>query len=123
MDGTSILVINTQLAAVIGLFSPFLIALIQRPTWSSKTRAWVTVVVSVVLGIGAAITSGQLANVELSPLGIMMSVGLVVAASQASYQTLKKTEIVAALENATSPKPTEPVAPVQDTPVQDPPLS
>lgn len=86
-------------SALVGGFAPLLVAVIQQPSWSRQRRAIVTLIASLILGVGTAYF-----NTQLNGRGILSSVLVVAFAAWTSYLGLwKPTRVAPAIEAATSP--------------------
>lgn len=102
---------NLQMwSLLVGFLAPLLIAAVQQPKWTSKTRAIVQVLSSLVIGAGTALFNGQLDSVKNTTSAILV----VLVASMSSYESVwKKTGWTAAIEAKTSPAPAVVVQQVQ----------
>jgi hypothetical protein len=87
---------------IVGVVSPWLIALVQQPQWSTKVRKLVAVAASVVLGVLTSIATGSFAD---GPVSIAGACAIVLVASQSTYKTLAQPSSGRMrTETATSPK-------------------
>lgn len=85
---------------IVGAFAPLLIAVVQQPKWTSRTRALVMVISSVVLGVGTAYFDGSLGDGS----DVTGTVVRVLVAAVAAYEGFwKNVGTTAAIEVATSP--------------------
>lgn len=85
--------------SIVGTLSPFVQALLQRPTWSSNVKVGIAVAFSVVLGTVTAASSGQLDGLDWSSAGTWLgAVALVFATSQAAFVAWQKTGAFTAAE-------------------------
>jgi hypothetical protein len=91
---------------IVGFLSAtFVLPVIQQPTWSSGTRAGVTFVYSIVVGVGTAYFTGAFAHLTDVSAGVT-SVLLTMVAAVASYKGFAQpTGVAGAIESATSPAP------------------
>lgn len=84
---------SAVLAMIAGFVAPWVIALVNRPDFSSTRKRVVTVAVCAPFGIIAAIVSGQLDGIPTSVVTvvgrILVSVGVVIIASQPFYAVFK----------------------------------
>lgn len=94
---------TTGAAVLVGLLAPYLIALVNQPTFTPTGRKAVAVAVSVVLGAGLATAAGTFG----SGWTVLTAAATVLATSQAVYGRLFAAS-VAALEQATSPTRPDP---------------
>lgn len=87
------------------LSATFVLPVIQQPKWTEKTRAAVTFVYAVVVGLGTAYLTGAFEGVHDVRTGVS-SVLLMLVSAVASYKGFAKPFGVApAIEQATSPRP------------------
>ena len=100
---------TSTLAATIlavGGLLPVLIAVVQQPKWSAKTRSIMTVLVSGLAGLVTYVSTNGL-NFGDVPTLVTTVVGIILA-SVASYESIwKKVGTTKAIELATSPSQTE----------------
>lgn len=101
---------STQLASIIitvGALLPLLTSVVERQTWSTRTRTVVGLVISVLAGLVTYVTQFGL---DFSNIGTLIaSIVGVVLASGAAYKTVWQPSGVApALEGRTSPTPVKP---------------
>lgn len=91
---------------LVGVLLPGLVAVVQRQTWSNKTRVAVGVGASAVAAFGTTyLTEGD----ALWDQGMLHAFLLIAVAAWASYQSLWKASGVGpAIERATSPSPSPP---------------
>src|SRR5919205_2444489 len=75
---------TTGAALLIGVLSPWLIGLINRPHWSSRVRGAVAIAVSVALGVAVCWQSGTFGD----GWQLIATCGTVLATSQACYRRL-----------------------------------
>jgi hypothetical protein len=89
---------------IVGFISAtFVLPVIQQPRWSSATRAGVTFIYSVIVGLGTAFFTGAFDHVHDVRAGIT-SVLLTLVAAVASYKGFSQpTGVAPAIEEATSP--------------------
>lgn len=89
---------------IIGFLSAtFVLPVIQQPSWSAKTRALVTFLYSVVVGLGTAYFTGAFSNLDDTRAGVT-SVLLTLIAAISSYKGFAQpTGVAPAIEEATSP--------------------
>lgn len=100
---------------LVGALTPLVVAVVQQPKWTSRARAIVAVISSIVLGTGTAFFNGTLTGTTIAA-----SVGTVLVTALTTYRNLwVPTGLVPAIEAATSPttQPTvaNPVVPQQDS--------
>jgi Na+/H+-translocating membrane pyrophosphatase len=89
-------------ATVVGIVLPYLLALFTQPKWSAGFKRICAVAASLLLGIGTALFSGQLDNVEPTRTSVLAASAAVLVASQAMYAkfakpTTDKIEVATAL--------------------------
>ena len=77
--------------ALAGLLAPFLIALINRPTWSSLRKQNVALGVSVLLGVVGLFLAGAFTEPITEPAAWGVALLAVIGASQTIYTLLLKT--------------------------------
>lgn len=89
---------------IVGFLSAtFVLPVIQQPHWSEGTRAVVTFVYSIVVGLGTAYFTGAFSHLTDVSAGVT-SVLLTMVAAVASYKGFAKpTGVAPAIEAATSP--------------------
>lgn len=75
---------TTGAALLIGVLSPWIIAIVNRPGWSSQVRGTVAILVSVALGLGVCWQSGTFTD----GWQLVATCGTVLATSQACYRRL-----------------------------------
>lgn len=71
---------------LVTFFSPYLIALVNRPGWSSDRRRFVMIGIAVVIALGTAAINGQFDNFQWTEM--LKYLVLMVGATQASYTAL-----------------------------------
>jgi hypothetical protein len=115
---------TAALSAIVGVASPWVIAFVQQPQWSTRVRKLVAVAASVVLGTLTSIATGSFAD---GPVSIGGAIAIVLVASQSTYKSLAQpTAGKMRTEKATSPKRKRkrkpPATPVDqpDRPVEPP---
>lgn len=87
-------------AVVIGTIAPLVIAVVQQKPWPSHVKAIITVISSILIGLGNVYFNGQ-----FDVKDIARSILLVFVATIAAYQGLwKPTGVAPAIESATSKK-------------------
>ncbi len=91
---------------VVGFLSAtFVLPVIQQPRWTARTRAAVTFVYSIVVGLGTAYLTGAFAGIHDVRAGVS-AVLLMLVVAVASYKGFAQPLGVApAIERATSPDP------------------
>lgn len=72
---------------LVAFFSPYLIALINRPSWSSQVKRWVMVGVAVAVALVTASLNGQFSPFNWQSL--LSYLVMMVGATQISYNALK----------------------------------
>lgn len=89
---------------IVGFLSAtFVLPVIQQPRWSSRKRATVTFIYSIVVGLGTAYFTGAFAHLSDVSAGVT-SVLLTMVAAVASYKGFAQpTGVAPAIEAATSP--------------------
>lgn len=90
--------------STVGAFLPLLIAVVQRPQWSVRSKKTVAVVVSL---FGGFVTVAQTSGLEQfqHSMPTLATVAAVLAASQSTYDLIwKPTRIAPVIEAATSPR-------------------
>jgi hypothetical protein len=91
---------------VIGFVSAtFVLPVIQQPTWRAQTRALVTFLYSVVVGLGAAYLTGAFNGVHDVQAGVSAVLFTFVTAIATYKGFAKPTGIAPVIEDATSPTP------------------
>lgn len=88
------------LILVLGLVAPFIIALLNRVGWSSKTKQLVTFGVAIVLSLVWVVLTGGIAGFGFE--SIAAAIPAIYALSQIVYEFLFK-NVIAKLESATDP--------------------
>lgn len=88
---------------LVAFFTPYLVALINRPSWSSDVKRWVMLGVAVVVALVTAALEGSFRNFNIG--SILQYLVLMTGATQVAYTalraipvtkaTLDKTEVVA----------------------------
>lgn len=116
---------TAALSAIVGVVSPWVIAFVQQPQWSTRVRKLVAVAASVVLGILTSLATGSFAD---GPVSIGGAIAIVLVASQSTYKSLAQpTSGRMRTEKATSPKRRKPrkrpppPPPPEPAPVDPPP--
>lgn len=89
---------------ILGIVLPYLIAVVQQPTWTGTTRRIVAIVVSVLVGVVTAYVNGNLTNVAPTATSVLAAVAAVFVASQAVYARFAA-PTAKTIEVATSPSP------------------
>lgn len=91
---------------IVGFLSAtFVLPVIQQPSWSPKTRAGVTFVYSIVVGLGTAFFTGAFSHLSDVRAGVT-SVLLTLIAAISSYKGFAQpTGLAASIEAATSSDP------------------
>ena len=84
---------------LLGFITTFIVPLISQSKFSSKTRQLIAMSLSIVAGFISVAISGQ-----WSVSNVVSSVMLAIVASQSFYQSLNKTGIFGAIEQATDVK-------------------
>jgi hypothetical protein len=72
-------------AVILGVLAPWIIAVVNRPAWSSTVRSTVAVVVSVALGLALAAAAGTF---DAGLVDVLGTCATVLATSQAVYGRL-----------------------------------
>lgn len=91
---------------IVGFLSAtFVLPLIQQPTWSEKTRAAVTFVYSVAVGLVTAYLSGAFSGARDVENGVSAVLLMLVSAIATYHGFAKPTGIAPKLEAASSPDP------------------
>lgn len=89
---------------IVGFLSAtFVLPVIQQPQWSSKLRAAVTFVYSVVVGLGTAYFTGAFAHLADVHAGITSVLLTLVAAISSYHGFAQPTGVAPTIEAATSP--------------------
>lgn len=98
--------IETEAVSIIlavGGLLPLLTAVFQQPKWSSRTRATMSVIISVLAGLVAYVSANGMAFDSASAV-VVFVVGVILA-SAASYESVwKPTGIAGSIENSTAPR-------------------
>jgi peptidoglycan/LPS O-acetylase OafA/YrhL len=104
-DSTGSVVTSTTLwGLVVGLVTPPIVAIIQKPGWSSRTRSLVGVGVALVFAVGTCWVDGSIGHGQT----LITTFGAVLVASQTTYRELwSKIGATQAIEKATSGATTE----------------
>jgi hypothetical protein len=85
---------------ILGVVTPLLTSIVQRPNWSSSVRTGVGVAVSVVIGFVTCLADGSIGSAET----VLATVAAVVVVAASTYQNLWKPSTIAPkLEAVTSP--------------------
>lgn len=88
----------------VGAVLPLLIAVVQRPNWSTRSKQIVAVVASLIAGVITVAAADGWAQFQQGKLTTATIVGVLLAA-QTSYDVLwKPTKLAPVIEAATSPK-------------------
>jgi hypothetical protein len=88
--------------ALLGVFTPLLTAIVQRPTWSAPKRTIIAVGISILLGLLTCLADGTIGKGAT----VVATVAAVVMASAAAYKTLwKPVGVAGSIELATTPAP------------------
>lgn len=88
----------TMWSLIVGFASPLLIAVVQQPKWSNATRAVVTALIAVLLGLGTAYFNDMFSGQD-----IVGSVLVVLVSAITTYKGLwHPVGLAPAIENATS---------------------
>lgn len=87
---------------IIGVVTPYLVALVNQPSWSDTARRVTAVLVAVAVGLGNAYFNG---DIDFEVETVLASIAAVLVASQTVYRNVLKPlpSGVTALEHATSP--------------------
>lgn len=88
---------------ILGVITPYLVALVNQPKWSDQMRRTVALVVSAIVGLINALVNSQ---IEFGAETALASVATVVLAAQTSYARILKplpATGIKALEAITSP--------------------
>ena len=76
---------NTETwSLVLGIVMPWLVAVVNRPWWSTRARQWVAVACAVVGGVLVCLSTGALTDLS----DVVGSCAIVLVASQAVYGRL-----------------------------------
>ena len=91
---------------ILGLITPFVIAVVNNPAWNAATKRVVSVVISVLVGVMNLLVSGVALDwADYSLSGVLVNLALVIGSAQAAYALLwKPTGTTDKVEAATSPK-------------------
>lgn len=73
---------------IIGAITPFLVAVVNQPTWSSRQRQITAVVISILVGAVTVVVGGTVADWSLNLPNILTIIAAVVGAAQATYATI-----------------------------------
>lgn len=84
---------------IVGIVTPYVIALVNQPGWTDNLRRVVAIVVSVLVGLGTAYFNNDV-NFEVGTA--LASIAGVLVAAQAVYHNLLKPS-AKSVERATSP--------------------
>jgi hypothetical protein len=88
---------------ILGIVTPLVTSLAQRPNLSSQRRTVIGVIVSVAVGVLTCLANGDFHWNEGQT--VLSTIAVVLVASQASYLGMwKPSRIATNLENATSPR-------------------
>ena len=80
-----------SIMGVVGFLATLVAALINRPTWSSEKRRWVTIGVSLLLALVALGAVGALDGIQIVSVQQVLTILLgVVGVAQAAYTALQK---------------------------------
>lgn len=94
---------NTALwGLLLGLLTPLLTAVVQRPTWTRRVRTLVGYAVSTLVGAMTVLASGQMSSGTVTLTTIL---AVVSAAKVAYVQLWQRTGVTGTIELATSPRP------------------
>lgn len=92
---------------LVALATPYLIALLNRPTWSATVKRWAMIAVAVVVAFVTQLLSGGFAGIGWGNLLVYLVAFIGVV--QAAYTLLKSTPATAvtldATEQALTPRP------------------
>lgn len=89
---------------IVGFLSAtFVLPVIQQPGWSSKLRAFVTFVYSVIVGLGTAFFTGAFSHLNDVHAGITSVLLTLIAAISSYHGFAQPTGVAASIEAATSP--------------------
>lgn len=104
-DSTGSVVPSTALwGLIVGAITPPLVAVIQQPQWSTRTRSIVGAVCAVGLAVVTCYVDGSIGHGQT----LIITAGAVLVASQTTYRELwSKIGATQAIESATSPTPVE----------------
>lgn len=86
-------------ALLLGVLTPLLVALVNRPTWSKPARQTVAVLVAAVLGVLGCLADGSIGE----GMTVLQVVAVVAVASHLAYSTVLK-HVTTPIEEATSPR-------------------
>lgn len=102
---------------IVGIVTPLLVALIQRPTMSKQLRTVIAIAAAVIIGLISAAASGQLSQ----PSSALTLIVVLYATCEAAYQKIwKATGLAKSIEVKTSPTP---VIPAQEPAGEEDPIS
>jgi hypothetical protein len=87
MDNNGTMTTAASWGLILGVVTPYLVAVINQARWNDKTRRAVALVISVLVGLGNALFNGE---VDFSATSAMASIAAVVIAAQTSYAHLLK---------------------------------
>lgn len=95
----------TAWSVLLGIITPFLVAIVNNPRWSANTKRYVSMGIAVLVGMMNLIVNNALTNwSDFSLNGVLVNLVLVIGAAQTAYALLwKPTGAADKVEAATSP--------------------
>lgn len=85
---------------IVGVLTPPVVAIVQQPSWSTRTRSYVGVAVAVVFAVLTCLVDGSIGQGQT----VLATIAAVLVASQTTYRELwRKIGVTGAIEHATSP--------------------
>lgn len=98
-NAMSVFADSASWALILGVLTPLIVSVVQQPQWSDRTRAVVSVVASVLIGVVTVLANGGIESGQT----LLSVCALVFVASNTAYKTLwKPTGVSPAIERATS---------------------
>jgi ABC-type thiamin/hydroxymethylpyrimidine transport system permease subunit len=100
--GSPVVLDTVSWGLILGVLTPLVTAVAQRPRWSTRTRTLVGVGVSIVVGVLTCLANGDIRSGQT----VLSTIAVVLVAAQATYLGMWKPSLIAPkLESATSPSP------------------
>ena len=76
---------------IVAFVSPYLVALINRPSWSAEIKRLVMIVVSTVIALGTAAINGQFASFDWSQ--VLQYIVMMIGATQVAFSVLTRVSV------------------------------
>lgn len=106
MDAETTASVSSLASLVVGIITPLLVSVINRPGMNKNQRQLIAIAASVVVGVLTLTVQGVVFDMRWTVEGIITNLVLVIGASQTAYATLwSPTGVAKTVERKTSPPP------------------